>query len=64
MDGVVSGKLTVGRTKQTWTYKSSEIGSHVLTITCGETVKTINVKITELGINIEPVKTNLMFDFS
>ena len=35
-----------------------------LTITSGETVKTINVKITELGINIEPVKTNLMFDFS
>ena len=56
--------LTVGRTKQTWTYKISEIGSHVLTIICGETVKTINVKITELGINIEPVKTNLMFDFS
>lgn len=36
----------------------------MLTITCGETVKIINVKITELGINIEPVKTNLMFDFS
>jgi hypothetical protein len=64
VDGIVASKLTVGRTKQTWTYKSSEIGSHVLTITCGETVKTINAKITELGINIEPVKTNLMFDFN
>lgn len=64
VDGIVSSKLTVGRTKQTWTFKSSEIGSHILTITCGDTVKTINVEITELGINIEPVKTNLMFDFN
>ena len=64
VDGIVSSKLTVGRTKQTWTFKSSEIGNHILTITCGNTVKTINVEITELGINIEPVKTNLMFDFN
>lgn len=34
-----------------------------MTITCGDTVKTISVTVTELGITIEPVKTNLAFDF-
>lgn len=64
VDGVKTSTLTVGRTKQTWTWKSASIGTHVLKIVCGSVEKIINVEITELGINIEPVKTNLAFDFN
>lgn len=63
-DGIDAATLTVGRTKQTWSYKSASVGKHTLTITCGETVKTIAVNIQDLGITIEPVKTNLAFDFN
>ena len=63
-DGIESATLTVGRTKQTWSYKSASIGKHTLTITCGATVKTITVNIQDLGITIEPVTTNLAFDFN
>ena len=64
VDGINTATLTVGRTKQTWSYKSASIGKHTLTITCGETVKTITVDIQDLGITIEPVTTNLAFDFN
>lgn len=64
VDGITTSTLSVGRTMQTWTFKSAAIGTHVLTITCGDTVKTISVTVTELGITIEPVKTNLAFDFN
>ena len=64
VDGVTESTLTVGRTKQTWSFKSANKGKHTLTITCGETVKTISVNVVDLGVVIEPVKTNLMFDFN
>lgn len=64
VDGVTESTLTVGRTKQTWSFKSASKGKHTLTITCGETVKTISVNVVDLGVVIEPVKTNLMFDFN
>ena len=47
-----------------WTYKSSEIGDHTLTIQCRDTVLTIVMDIQELGINIEPITANLAFDFN
>mgnify|MGYP000882482666 CR=1 FL=1 len=64
VNGVTESTLTVGRTKQTWSFKSANKGKHTLTITCGETVKTISVNVVDLGVVIEPVKTNLMFDFN
>lgn len=64
IDGIEYSTLSVGRTVQTWTYKTANIGSHTLTITCGDTIKTINVVIEDLGITIEPVITNLAFDFN
>lgn len=64
VDGRVTSTLTVGRLAQTWTFKSAELGEHTLTIACGDTVKTITVIIEELGITIEPVTTNLAFDFN
>lgn len=64
VDGKQASTLTVGRTAQTWSFKSSDIGTHTLVITCGKTSKTITVKVEDLGITIEPVKTNLAFDFN
>lgn len=64
VDGSVVSTLTVGRTAQTWSFKSADIGSHTLEITCGATTKTITVEVEDLGITIEPVKTNLAFDFN
>lgn len=64
VDGTTTSTLTVGRTAQTWSFKTAAIGTHTLTITCGATVKRITVKVESLGITIEPVKTNLAFDFN
>ena len=64
VDGAKTATLTVGRTMQTWTWKSADIGTHTLKIVCGSVSKTISVEIKELGITIEPVKTNLAFDFN
>ena len=64
VDGLTVSTLSVGRTTQTWSFKSSDIGTHSLTITCGTTVKTISAEVEDLGISIEPVTTNLAFDFN
>lgn len=64
VDGLKTSTLTVGRTMQTWSYKSGVIGAHTLKIICGAVSKTITVNIKDLGITIEPVTTNLAFDFN
>lgn len=64
VDGNVVSTLTLDSNTQTWQFKSSEVGAHVLTITCGETVKTINVTVEKLDINVEPVTTGLVIDFN
>lgn len=64
----VNGKhisaLSVDRTRQVWSYKSSDVGNQTLLISCGEVTKTITATIEELGIDISPVTTNLAFDFN
>lgn len=64
VDGVVTSTLTLDSPTQTWQFKSDEIGPHVLTIQCRDVVKTINVTIEKLNINVEPVTANLAFDFN
>lgn len=64
VDDTIISTLTIDRTSQVWSFKSSSIGKHTLTITCGETSKTIAANIEELGIDISPVTTNLAFDFN
>ena len=64
VDGDVVSTLTLDNSTQVWQYKSTEVGAHVLTITCGETVKTLNATIEELDINLEPVTAGLVFDFN
>lgn len=64
VDDAVVSTLTVDRTRQTWSYKSSTVGEHILKITCGNTVKSITGQIEDLGIDISPITTNLVFDLN
>lgn len=64
VDGIVVSELTLDSNTQTWQYKSSDVGEHILTITCGETIKTIKVNIEKLNITIEPVTAGLVIDFN
>jgi hypothetical protein len=51
--------LTVDRTVQKWTYRADTAGDQSLTITCGSTVKTIDLTITESSIDVEAETENL-----
>lgn len=64
VDGSVISTLVLDTPTNTWQYKSGDVGAHTLTITCGETVKTISVTIEELDIDVSPVTAGLAFDFN
>lgn len=50
---------TVGRTKQTWSYKCSTPGALKLTIKAGNTVKTFNITVNELDLDVDAVTNDL-----
>lgn len=64
VDGKKVSTLQLDSNTNIWQYKPTDIGSHVLTITCGDTVKTINVTVEKLDIDVEPVTAGLQFDFN
>ena len=64
VDGKIVSTQTLERNINTYPFRSDEIGEHIITITCGDTVKTIIATITELGITIEPITAGLVFDFN
>ena len=64
VDGKDVSTLTLNAHTQVWQYKPTEIGSHVLTITCRGVVKTINATVSKLDIDVEPVTAGLVFDFN
>lgn len=59
-----SSNLILSSNTNTWQYKTDIIGEHILTITCGDTVKTLVATVVELGINIVPITAGLVFDFN
>ena len=59
-----SSNITMSSNTATWQYKTDVIGEHTLTITCGETVKTLIVTVVELGIDVSPITAGLVFDFN
>ena len=63
VDGVEVSTRQMEAASDTWQFKSSDIGEHTLTITCGETVKTLKATVTKLDITIEPVTAGLVVDF-
>lgn len=64
VDGKEASTLTLDSHTQVWQYKPTEIGNHVLTITCRGIVKTINATVEKLDIDVEPVTAGLVFDFN
>lgn len=64
VDNVVISNLTLDSPTQVWQFKSSEVGSHKLTIKCRDTIKDINVVVEKLDINVEPITAGLVFDFN
>lgn len=64
VDGKEVSTLQLDSNTNVWQYKPTDVGSHVLTITCGDTVKTINVTVEKLDIDVEPVIAGLQFDFN
>lgn len=64
IDENIVSTLQLDSNTQTWQYKPTDIGSHVLTITCRDTVKTINVTVEKLDIDVEPITAGLQFDFN
>ena len=64
IDGNVVSTRQMEGASDIWQFKASEPGTYTLTITCGETVKTLKATVTELDIEIEPVTAGLVFDFN
>lgn len=64
VNGEVVSTLTLDSNTQTWMFKSTEQGTYTLTITCGETVKTLTANIEKLDIDVSPETDKLAFDFN
>ena len=64
VDGNVVSTQTLSAVTNIYSYKTDVVGEHTITITCGETVKTLTATITELDIDVEPVTAGLAFDFN
>lgn len=64
VDGNVVSTPTLETSTNIYTYKTDEVGEHIITITCGETIKTLTANITKINIDIAPVTAGLVFDFN
>jgi hypothetical protein len=64
VDGTVVSTPTLDKSTNVYSFKTDVVGEHIITIKCGETVKTLKANITKLDINIEPVIAGLAFDFN
>ena len=57
-------ELTLPSASHTWQYKTDIIGEHTLTIACGDVKKTLTATIVDIGIEVNPITTGLVFDFN
>lgn len=64
VDGNIVSTPTLDKTTNIYSFKTDVVGEHIITITCGETVKTLKANITKLDINVTPVTAGLVFDFN
>ena len=61
-ENVVGTLENVGRDIQTWSYKSKDIGTFTLTISCGSISSNVKLTVASLGYEIAPVTTGLVLD--
>lgn len=64
VDETIVSTPTLTESTASYTFKTDVPGIHIITITCGETVKILKATITKLDIDIEPVTAGLVFDFN
>ena len=64
VNGDVVSTPTLETAKNRYTFKTDVVGEHIITITCGEVVKTLTANITKLDIDVSPVTAGLAFDFN
>ena len=64
VDGVVMSTPTLNESTNVYSFKTDVVGEHIITIKCGETVKTLTANVEKLDINITPVTAGLAFDFN
>lgn len=64
VDDKVVSTLQLDSNTQTWQYKPTDVGTHVLKISCRDVEKVINVTVEKLNVDIEPVTAGLQFDFN
>ena len=64
VDNVLISTEALETSQAVWNYKSDTIGEHTLRIECRDTVVTIVMNITELGIDIDPITGGLEIDFN
>lgn len=62
-DGVTVSTLTVDRSVQTWLYKPTVTGSHILSITCRTITKPIAVEVTDSGVSVSEITDGLLWKF-
>ena len=64
VDGNIVSTPTLEAATNIYTFKTDIVGDHIITITCGETIKTLKANVTKLDIEITPVTAGLAFDFN
>lgn len=68
VNGNAVSTVQADRSAQTWSFKTDVIGDQTLTISCtnrvGTASKTITATIEDIGIEINPITDNLVFDFN
>ena len=64
VDGTPISTIIMDSSAGVWQYQPTDFGTHTLTITCGTVSKTIRVTVSKLDVEIEPVTSGLVFDFS
>ena len=59
-----NSNIVMSSNTETWQYKTDVLGEHILTIACGDVVKTLIATVVELGISVSPITAGLVFDFN
>lgn len=64
VNDVLVSNPTLDKATNIYSFKTDIVGEHIITITCGEAVKTLKANIAKLDINVAPVTAGLVFDFN